>query len=171
MMKWIIPVAGAAVIGWFVWFQVNATKISYVNGLPPYDVMPGREFILQRDCYVFNWRRDPAKGFPLLGAHAPGTRSHVADLPSDSSPTRRGQELPALRILDLIPKGTRLLLTSVRREESRRTGILITYEAKFLDEVDRPYQKVDLRPFLLPAAPGSDVPGLDPEILVPWIKR
>ena len=170
-MKWLIPLVGLALAGWFFWFQANTTKISYVNGLAPYDVMPGREYILQHDCYVFNWIEHPASGFPLLGTNATGAATRVSALPADSSDSYRGRTLAEVRIVDRIPRGTRLLLTSVRREESRGAGTVISYEAKFLDEVERPYQKVDLRPLLLPVAQGGDVPAIDTTILVPWIKR
>jgi hypothetical protein len=171
MLKWFIALGGALLLGWFLWFQMNATKISYVNGLTPYDVMPGREYILQHDCYVFAWKKQPTSGFPLLGTNRPEVRTSVAALPGDSASANIGREFPEVRIVDLIPRGTRMLLTSVRREQSRREGTVITYEAKFLDAVDRPYQKVDLRPMLLPVAQGGDVPVIDETIAVPWIKR
>jgi hypothetical protein len=170
-MKWILAAIGLALAGWFGWFQLNTTKVSYVNGLAPYDVMPGREYILEHDCYVFAWREDPTAGFPLLGARIRGARTSVDALPQDSSTSYRGRALEKVRILDLIPRGTRLLITSVRREESRRAGTVISYEARLLDDVDRPYQKVDLRPILLPVARGGDVPAVDPAVAVPWIKR
>jgi hypothetical protein len=171
MLKWIIPVVGAALIGWFLWFQANSTKISYVNGVPPYDVMPGREYILQADCYVFAWVRNPTAGFPLLGTNLASAPTRVAALPADNSARHAGHTVGAVRILDFIPRGTRLLITSVRHEESRRGGIVVTYEAKLLDDIDRPYPKVDLRPLLLPVAHAGDVPVIDSTVAVPWIKR
>lgn len=172
MLKWLIALGGAAVIAWFIWFQVNTTKISYVNGLAPYDKMPGSEFILQHDCYVFVWKENSTSGFPLLGVNHPAVVTRASDLPpADAPPLPAGQENAAVRIVDRIEQGTRLILTSVRREESRRGGTVITYEAKFLDDRERPYQKVDLRPLLLPVAKGGDVPVIDETILAPWIKR
>jgi hypothetical protein len=170
-MKWLIAIVGAALVGWFIWFQVNTTKISYVNGLAPYDVMPGREFILQQDCFVFADREHPASGFPLLGTNHRDARTRVPALPESATADLRGRELPGARILDVIPRGTRFLLTSVRREQSRRAGTVITYEAKLLDGVDRIYQKVDLRPILLPVAHSGDVPEIDTTIAAPWVKR
>lgn len=170
-MKWLLIAAAVLLAGLGLHWQLNTTKISYVNGLEPYDVMPGREYILQHDCYVFAWREDPTSGFPLLGCGHPDVRNRVAALPAESARSHVGRELEQVRIVDLIPRGTRLLITSVRREESRRAGTVITYEAKLLDDLDRPYQKVDLRPLLLPVARGGDVPALDETIAVPWIKR
>jgi hypothetical protein len=172
MVKWLIPLGGAALLAWFAWFQLNTTKIAYVNGLVPYDTMPGREYILQHDAYVFVWRKAPTSGFPLLGVNHPAAATRVAALPGpDTPPPAAGWQNDEVRIVDRIPKGTRLELTSVRREESRREGTVITYEAKFLDGVERPYQKVDLRPVLLPVARGGDVPATDATVLAPWIKR
>lgn len=170
-MKWLIALVGAALAGWFLWFQLNTTKISYVNGLAPYDVVPGREYILQYDCFVYADRDHPTTGFPLLGTNHRGAATRVGLLPEKATPAHRGQDLGAVRILDVIPTGTRLLITSVRREQSRRTGTVISYEAKFLDGLERSYQKVDLRPILLPVAQGGDVPEIDTSIAVPWVKR
>jgi hypothetical protein len=170
-MKWLIAIAGAALLGWFIWFQVNTTKISYVNGLAPYDVVPGREYILQHDCFVYSDRAQPTSGFPLLGTNHRDARTRVAALPEAATPELRGRELPGVRILDVIPRGTRFLITSVRREQSRRAGTVISYEAKFLDGLERAYQKVDLRPILLPVAQGGDVPEVDTSIAAPWVKR
>jgi len=171
MFKWLLALGCAILTAWFFWFQINATKISYVNGLAPYDVMPGREYILQHDACVFAWRQNPTAGFPLLGVHHPDVRTSVAALPLNPVTKHINQEGPVVRVMDVIPRGTRLLLTSVRREQSRRTGTLITYEAKFLDGVDRPYQKVDLRPLLLPMPSPDAVPEVDATALVPWVKR
>lgn len=170
-MKWMISIALAAFVGWFLWFQWQSTKVAYVNGLAPYDVVPGREFILQHPACVFAWRENPTSGFPLLGANIVGARTSRSELPAQATSAAAGAEFPDVRILEVIPRGTRLLITSVRREESRRAGLVITYEAKLLDDVQRAYQKVDLRPVLLPVAQPGDVPEIDEAILVPWVKR
>jgi hypothetical protein len=170
-MKWLIALVGAALVGWFVWFQINTTKISYVNGLAPYDVVPGREYILQHDCFVYADRVNPTTGFPLLGTSHRGVRTRVAALPEKIQEDLRGQSLPGVRIVDIIPRGTRILITSVRREQSRRAGTVISYEAKFTDGIERAYQKVDLRPILLPVAQPGDVPEIDTTIAAPWVKR
>lgn len=171
MMKWLIAIVCAALLGWFIWFQVNTVKISYVNGLPPYDVMPGREYVLQTDCYVFAWHRGIATAYPLLGVNLPGARTSLDALPREVSAALVGQPQPLVRLMDAIPKGTRFRLLSVRREEGRRIGTVISYEIKFLDEVDRPYPRIDIRPILLPGARAEDLPAIDETIAVPWIKR
>ncbi len=170
-MKWLIPVVGLVFASWFAWFQLNTTKISYVNGLAPYDVMPGREYILQHDCYVFAWRQSIATAYPLLGLNRPALATSVAALPQKVSPELIGHSRPLVRLMDVIPQGTRFRLLSVRREQSRRTGTFISYEIKFLDEVDRPYQRIDIRPILLPPAESGGLPEIDPAVAVPWIKR
>lgn len=172
MFKWVLGIVGLSLAGTFAWFQLNATKIAYVNGLEAYQHVPGREFILQHDAYVFVWKRNPTEGFALLGINHPAVATRVDALPPPATPPlAAGTELAAVRIVDWIPRGTRLEVTSVRREESRRAGTVITYEAKFLDERERPYQKVDLRPVLLPVARPGDPPDIDPTALAPWIKR
>jgi hypothetical protein len=171
MPKWIIAVVCTALLGWFLWFQVNTTKISYVNGVSPYDVMPGREYILVCDSYVFAWHKSIATAYPLLGVNLPGARTSVVALPREVRTDLVGSPQPLVRLMDVIPKGTRFRLLSVRREESRRTGTFISYEVKFLDEVDRPYQRIDIRPLLLPPDQPAGVPELDQAVAVPWIKR
>jgi hypothetical protein len=171
MSKWIIAVVCAALLGWFLWFQANTTKISYVNGLSPYDVMPGREYILQHDCYVFAWRKEIGTSYPLLGVNLPGAAGSVDALPREVSVEQLGRSQPLVRLMDVIPKGTRFRLLSVRREQSRRIGTFISYEIKFLDDVDRPYQRVDIRPILQPPGKPDDIPTVDPAVAVPWIKR
>lgn len=172
MIKWLIALVCAVVLGGFLWFQFNTTKIAYVNGVAPYDVMPGREYILQADCYVFAWHDHHKSGtaYPLLGVNLPGARTSVEALPREVSTAKLKEQLPLVRLMDVIPKGTRFRLLSVRREENRRTGTFISYEIKFLDEVDRPYPRIDLRPVLLPAAAGA-LPQIDEAVAVPWIKR
>jgi hypothetical protein len=171
MLKWIIALVCVAIAGWFFWFQINTTKISYVNGLDGYSHLPNREYVLVQDCYVFAWRHPIGTSFPLLGTNAPGAATRVNALPAEVSRAQMDQPRPGVRLMDPIPQGTRIKLLSVRREESRRTGTVISYEIKFLDDVDRPYQRVDIRPTLLPVTRAGDPPDIDPTIAVPWIKR
>lgn len=170
-MKWLILAVLLVLAGLGLRWQMNTVKISYVNGLDPYADLPNQEYVLQLDCYVFAWREPIATAYPLLGVNAPGVRTSVADLPREVSQANLGQVLPTVRLMDVIPKGTRIKLLSVRREEQRNRDTLISYEIKFLDEVDRPYQRVDIRPILLPVARPGDPPALDAAVAVPWIKR
>lgn len=171
MSKWLLAVALVVLAGLTLWWQVNTTKISYVNGLERYADRPNREFILERDCYVFAWREHIATANPLLGVNAPEVPTSVAALPREVTRDNIGREFPLVRIIDVIPKGTRFRLLSVRREESRRTGTFITYEITCLDDVDRPYKRTDIRPILLPVAHQGDPPEIDSTVAVPWIKR
>lgn len=172
-MKWLIIAAVAILAAWGVAWQLNTTKISYVNGLDAYAHLPNQEFILVRDCYVFAWRKPIATAYPLLGVNSPAVAARVDALPEPANATtmRQRAEDPVVRLMDVIPQGTRFRLLSVRREESRRAGTFISYEIKFLDDVDRPYQRVDIRPILLPVKKAGAAPEIDPAIAVPWIKR
>ncbi|MFZ5494445.1 MAG: hypothetical protein ACOZE5_03790 [Verrucomicrobiota bacterium] len=172
-MKWLIVALVLVLAALGLHWQLNTTKISYVNGLDAYAHLPNQEFILVKDCYVFAWRKPIATAYPLLGVNAPDAAASVAALPRETSRAglAKSADDPVVRLMDFIPQGTRFRLLSVRREESRRTGTLISYEIKFLDEVDRPYQRVDIRPILLPVAQPGDAPQIDPAVAVPWIKR
>lgn len=172
-MKWLIIAAVLVLAALGVRWQLNTTKISYVNGLDAYAHLPNQEFILVKDCYVFAWKESIATAYPLLGTNTPGVAAKTAALPleTNAATVTNPAEGSAVRLMDFIPQGTRFRLLSVRREESRHGGTVISYEIKFLDEVDRPYQRVDIRPILLPVAQVGEAPRLDPAIAVPWIKR
>lgn len=170
-MKWLIIVGLVVVVALGLHWQLNTTKISYVNGLDAYAHLPNQEFILVKDCYVFAWREQIATAYPLLGVNSSAVTASVTVLPREVAAVNLAKEDPVVRLMDVIPQGTRFRLLSVRREESRRTGTLISYEIKFLDEVDRPYQRVDIRPILLSVSQPGEAPRLDPAIAVPWIKR
>lgn len=172
MMKWLLAVVLVVLAGLGLWWQINTTKISYVNGLAAYAHLPNREFILQHDCYVFAWLdRSIGTSNPLLGVNAPGVPTSVAELPREVTRENLGRNFPGVRLLDVIPQGTRIRLLSVRREESRRTGLVISYEITYLDDVDRAYQRTDIRPILLPVSQPGEPPAIDPTVAVPWIKR
>lgn len=171
MTKWLLAIALVVLAGLGLWWQLNTTHISYVNGLERYADRPNREYILEKDCYVFAWRKSIATANPLLGVNAPGVPTSVAALPTEVTRDNIGKDLPLVRILDVIPKGTRFRLLSVRREESRRTGTFISYEITYLDDIDRPYKRTDIRPILLPVVNPGDPPEIDATVAVPWIKR
>lgn len=142
MRKWVpLGALAAVLIALFVYSQLNAVKVSYVNGLPEYEHLPGREYIFQRDCYLFNFKRAPAD-WPLVGANVPGSAMSVPELPAEVSPRYVGADLPAVRIIDLVRIGDRARITSVRREESRH-GTKISFLLLFSNEAERRYPRMD----------------------------
>ncbi len=170
-MKWLLSVILVAIAVAAVWWQINTTKIAYVNGLDAYAAMPNKEYVLEKDCYVFALRKHIATAHPLLGLNAPGVPTSCPDLPVEVTRANVGQVLPNVRLMDVIPHGTHFRILSVRSEQSRREGLFISYEITFLDDVERPYQRIDLRKIQLPVAHPGDVPQIDPAVAVPWIKR
>lgn len=172
MSKKLLTIALVILVGWALWWQMNTTKIAYVNGLDAYAHMPGREYILQVDCYVFAWRhRSLPTAHPLLGVNSPAVTASTPALPREVTRTNLEKSFPEVRLIDVIPKGTRFRVLSVRTEESRRAGLFISYEIHLLDDLNHAYQRVDLRPIQLPVAHPADAPAIDPAIAVPWIKR
>jgi hypothetical protein len=135
-MKWFLAIATALLLGGFVYWQRQAVKVSYVNGLPAYNKLPGREYIFQRDCYIFALT-DRRSSWPYVG-----DREVVESLPAAIDPAQINQTLPHLRIIDLVRTGARFKIVSVRRDESR-TGTSISFEILFLDEADRKYPRLD----------------------------
>ena len=171
MMKWLLSVVLVVVAGLALWWQMNTTKIAYVNGLEAYADWPNREYILEQDCYLFAWHKHIATAHPLLGVNAPSVPTSVAALPREVTRENIGKAYPFVRLMDVVPKGTRFRILSVRSEESRRTGLFISYEITFLDDLVHPYQRVDIRPILFPVSRPGEAPKIDPAVAVPWIKR
>ncbi|HEX7632675.1 MAG TPA: hypothetical protein VF388_11110 [Lacunisphaera sp.] len=172
MIKWLLSATLVVLAVAGIWWQMNTTKIAYVNGLEAYAHMPNQEYVLEVDCYTFAWRhKHIATAWPLLGVNAPGVTSAVAELPREVDRKNLGKEFPDVRLMDVIPKGTHFRILSVRHESSRRDGIFVSYEITFLDDVERPYARTDTRPIQLPVARAGDPPKIDPAIAVPWIKR
>ena len=161
MFKWILGVAVVALlVGIAVW-QRNAVKTTYVNGLPPYTSLPGRQYVFERNCYIFKLKgRDTS--WPLVGAH-----QTVPELPDAFDTRNIGADLPGVRILDVARIGDRFRIVSVR-QDSGRTGTSTTFEILFLDEASRAYPRLDAY-WILDHAPEKT--GAAPEILPTYAVR
>ena len=136
-MKWLLAALAAVLIAGFVYLQLHSVKTTYVNGLPPYTTLPGLEYIVERDCYVFKFK-DRNSDWPLLG-----TKDTVPDLPAEVLASNVGADFPAVRILDVIHVGDHFRIASVRRDESR-TGTTVTFEVLLQDEASRKYPRLDV---------------------------
>ena len=135
-MKWLLAATLAAVVLAFAYLQLHSVKTTYVNGLAPYTNLPGLEYVLEKDCYIFKFKAKDTD-WPLIGSHL-----SVPDLPPDVSPARIGAELPSVRIYDVIHVGDRFRIVSVRRDESR-TSSQVTFEILLQDESTRKYPRLD----------------------------
>ena len=140
-MKWILSLAAVAAFVAFAIYQRGAVKTSYVNGLAVYSRLPGQEFILERDCYVFKLKKHDTS-WPLVGANFQGSSVTIPGLPSEISEKNVGQDSPEVRILDIVRSGARFKIVSVRRDESR-AGTTISFEILLLDEAERKYPRLD----------------------------
>lgn len=134
-MKWILALIAVLVIAGYAYYQRDAVKTAYVNGLPAYNQLPGRQYILQRDCYIFSFKGRKSD-WPFLGANAT-----VPALPESVDPKNLGTDQPGIRLLDVVRAGVRFKLVSVRRDESRQ-GTSYTFEVLLLED-DRKYLRVD----------------------------
>jgi hypothetical protein len=137
VMKWFLAAAVVAVLAAFAYLQANSVKTTYVNGLAPYTTIPGREYIVEHDCYVFKFKEHNTD-WPLLAAH-----DTVAELPDVVSDSKVGADLPLVRILDVIHVGDHFRIASVRRDVGR-SGTRITFEALLFDEATRKFPRIDL---------------------------
>ncbi len=162
-MKWLLAVGLLAFIAFLYW-QSKAEKVSYVNGLPAYRALPGREYFLEHDCYLFKFKRNNSD-WPLIGS-----RITVPSLPEAVDAKSIGMSFPDLRILDVIKAGTLLKIVSVRRTESR-SGTSISFEILLGDEVSFRYPRVDGF-WILDHSPEKEgrPPQIMPEYAVPRFK-
>ncbi len=163
-MKWIIAAAAIVVFGGLLYWQSFAEKVSYVNGLPAYNALPGQEYFLEHDCYLFKFK-DKNSDWPLIA-----TRATVPALPESVDPKNIGAEFPNVRILDVIKAGTRFRIVSVRRTQSR-ASTSISFELLLGDEVSFRYPRVDAF-WMLDHSPEKDgnAPKVMPEYAVARFK-
>jgi hypothetical protein len=154
-MKWFLVAVGVVLVAAFAYLQMHSVKTTYVNGLAPYTTLPGREFIVEHDSYVFKFKAHDTD-WPLLGA-----RDTVADLPAEVSASNVGADLPGVRILDVIHVGDHFRIASVRRDVSR-SGTKITFEVLLADEATRKYPRLDTY-WIMDHSPEKE--GAAPEIL------
>jgi hypothetical protein len=139
-MKWLLALIAAALIaasvfGLHRWKQ-NSVKSGYVNALPPYTQLRGLAFILEQDCYIFEFKSGEST-YPLLGSH-----ETVPDLPEDVKASNIGADFPTVRILGILRTGDGFRIASVR-QDTRASGTSITFEIVLDNESSRAYYKLD----------------------------
>jgi len=163
-MKWFLAALAAVLITGIVYWQRLGVKVSYVNGLTAYNTLPGREYIFQRDLYLFKLD-DRTSSWPYVGDQAV-----VASLPAAVDPQHLSETHPGGRIIDIVRTGDRFRLVSVRRDESRH-GTSISFELLFLDEAARKYPRIDAY-FIMDHAPEArgEAPSILPAYAVERVK-
>jgi hypothetical protein len=163
-MKWVLALLCAVLIAGFVYWQRQGVKVSYVNGLPTYSALPNREYIFQRDCYLFTLD-DRSSSWPYVCDHAV-----VASLPADVDPKHLSVNYPGGRLIDVVRTGSRFKLVSVRRDESRH-GTSISFELLFVDEDQRKYPRIDAY-FIMDHTPEArgEAPSLLPAYAVERVR-
>jgi hypothetical protein len=160
-MKWLLAVVATLAVTAIVYLRLHSTKTSYVNGLQPYVNLPNREFILEKDCYIFKFKSADTS-WPLLG-----TNLTVPELPADVVPANVGADFPEVRILDVVRTGDRFRIASVRRDETK-TKTTITFEVVLVDESTRKFPRVDAF-YILDHSPENAgmAPNILPEVAIP----
>jgi len=136
MMKWLIAAAAAVVLGGIVYLQLHSTKTMYVNGLALYTKLPNREYVLESDCYIFKFKAKDSS-WPLIGSHV-----SVPALPQDVSQAHVGEDLPDVRLLDVLHVGDHFRIASVRMDQSRKETT-VTFEIVLADETTRKFPRLD----------------------------
>jgi hypothetical protein len=139
-MKWLYALIAAAVIAGMAvswsYRERNSVKSAYVNALPPYNQLRGLAYIVEQDCYIFEFKSGEAM-YPLLASHAT-----VPDLPEEVKESNVGADFPKVRILGVIKTGDRFRIASVRQDTSRE-GTVISFEIVLNNESSRAYYKLD----------------------------
>jgi hypothetical protein len=154
-MKWVLIAALACLVAAYAFWQRNAVKTSYVNGLAPYTNLPGRDYILQQDCYIFKLKHR-SSDWPFLGTHAV-----APELPEAVRDSLVGTETEGARILGVLKVGDHFKVVSVRRDQSR-TQTVISFEVILADESTRRYPRLDAYWIM---DHSGDNQGLPPSIL------
>jgi hypothetical protein len=98
--------------------------------------MPGRNFVLEQDCYVFKLTSEDTS-WALIGSH-----ETVPELPKEVKESNVGVKFPGVRILDVIHLGDHFTIASVRRDQSRKRT-RISYEIVLENESTRRYPRLD----------------------------
>jgi hypothetical protein len=135
-MKWAFAAVVLVFVAFLVYLRLTTTKTMYVNGLAPYTSLPGREFILEHECYIFKFKH-PNTDWPLIGS-----RDTVPDLPPEVKASNVGMDLPNIRILDVLHVGDQFRIVSVRRDQAPK-ATTITFEILLQDEATRKYPRLD----------------------------
>lgn len=135
-MKWALAAVVIAFVGFMVFLRLTTTKTMYINGLQPYTSLPGREFILEHECYIFKFKSRNSD-WPLIGA-----KDTVPELPAEVKASNVGVDLPDVRLLDVLHVGDHFRIVSVRRDQGpKRTTV--TFEILLQDEAARKYPRLD----------------------------
>ena len=142
--KWLWFALVALAFGWLLFGPTGGVKRSYINGLEHFNQMPNREYLLQRDAYIFkDDQRDSAYPYLATAAEYPG-------LPAIVSADQVGATFGSLRILDTVKIGERFRLVSVRLDETK-TSAEITYEILLENDTTRTHPRPDAFFLLDPA--------------------
>ncbi len=173
MWKWILISVAALALAIFAFLQLPSTKVAYVNGLEEYRDIPGREFLLQRPCYIFSYHersKHTDAAYPLIGLNASDLTTSTPELPAEVSPEQMAKAHAKVRLMEIMPTGSIFKIISVRREQNPKTGTRFSYEIKFIDDKERAYQRVDARQIILPMSADEIIPKIDPAVAVPRVK-
>jgi hypothetical protein len=135
-MKWLLIGVGVALLAGLFFWQSQSTKTAYLNGLPLYRDLPNRQFIFERDCYIFKLK-DHDTDWPLVGTH-----ETTPELPAEVTEKNIGADLPGVRILGVAHTGERFKIVSVRQQTNRK-GVRISFEVLFMDEPSHKYARLD----------------------------
>ena len=136
-MKWLLVALLALIaVAAALLLRSGGTKSAYVNGLAAYNTLPNREYILEKDCYIFTLKDRP-NDWPFLGSDLT-----VPGLPAAVDEKFIGADLPGVRIIDVARTGSHFRIGSVRRDTSK-AGVSVTFEVLFTNESERKYARVD----------------------------
>jgi hypothetical protein len=159
-MKWLLLAVVAVLLAALIIWQSHSTKTAYVNGLPLYRDLPNREFIFERDCYIFELKSHHTD-WPLVATH-----STVPELPAEVTESNIGGDFPGVRILGVAHTGERFKIVSVR-QDTTGSNVRISFEILFLDEESHKYARLDADDIMdhAPEAQGLP-PGILPDFAI-----
>jgi hypothetical protein len=157
-MKWLLALVVAVLVAVIAYTRLHSTKSTYVNGLAPYATLPGRNYVLEKDCYIFKLKAQDSN-WPFLASH--GT---VASLPAEVRDSNVGGDFPDVRILDVLHVGDHFRIASVVKDERGATST-ITFEVILENEATRKFPRLDAF-WIMDHSPEKD--GLAPKIMTDY---
>jgi hypothetical protein len=135
-MKWLLLAAAVVLAAGLFYAQSHAIKTAYLNGLPLYRDLPNRQFIFERDCYIFKLKAHDTD-WPLVA-----TQQTVPELPAEVTEQNIGADLPEVRILGVAHTGERFKIVSVRQQTTGKSA-RISFEILFMQEETHKYSRLD----------------------------
>lgn len=121
-------------------------KIFYEPNAPAFLQIQSKELVTKHDAYIIQFPVEERYALPQIasGARVPGL--YFSPLPEEGNPTLIGRTLEeGIKVLDIVPKGTRFKVVALRREERPVVGRRKAFEIEFIGPLHKAWPRIDAR--------------------------